>query len=75
MTKQTKEKRHWYNFSFATPTGFCSSQTGYISKGVTMKRIRKSKEGIAGESAALLAVSYLGYMTEEDFTYDPSEEE
>lgn len=66
---------HWYSFSYE---GLCedtgreangTAYTGYPSKGVTLPMIRENV-GNAGlmKGAALIAVSYLGEMTHEQFS-------
>lgn len=68
------KKKHWYSFSFSgieKDSGRqCNASTyiGYEDNVVTMSRIKYAKYA-AGVSidAVLLNVSYLGYMTKEQF--------
>ena len=65
---------HWYCFSYIGHgiddglTINVSTYTGYFKKNVTNAMILKNKEyaGVT-HTAVLIAVSYLGYMTREEF--------
>lgn len=64
-----KEKRHYYLFSFVTPSSVYARVTmGWPDKNVTESRIKEARDGALGRhfSACPLAVSYLGYMTPEE---------
>lgn len=68
------EKSHWYCFAYigndlnSNLACHASTYTGYKNKKVTMDRIMKNKAhaGVTDE-AVLLSVSYLGYMSNEEF--------
>jgi len=63
-----KKKYHWYNFSYAYSCGFGSAQTGYKYKYITNKAINENRiYAKVGEDSVLLSVSYLGYMTREQY--------
>ena len=65
-------KKHFYAFAFqyvsGTVQGTSSTYVGYDDQIVTLPRINTAKSG-AGvpATAALIGLSYLGYMTEDDF--------
>ena len=66
-------KKYWFCFSFI---GNClegngqvqaSTQTGYLKDKITMGMIKDNKERAGVDSnAAVVSVSYLGYMTKEE---------
>lgn len=70
------EKLHWYLFSYNGPSHFGSSgerrnsyiSTGYSKKGVTCRMMNNNKAAAGLDlSADIIAVSYLGHMTEAEF--------
>lgn len=59
---------HWFNFSYIdAKQSYTSVQIGFDSKNITMQCIEASKAKIDNKEVCLLAVSYLGFMTEADF--------
>ena len=68
-------KKHWYAFTFMYSNAvrmcyvYTSVYIGYNDRNVTLPRIKAAKlaQGIP-ESAVLMSVSYLGYMSEDEFS-------
>ena len=74
MSRNENQKKHWFCFSYKgeeIETGnnvSACTYTGYLYREVTMNMIKENKK-IAGlkENAVLIAVSYLGEMTRNEF--------
>lgn len=70
----TNTKLHWHCFAFSGKTlqdedCFSTTYMGYHDKEITLPRIEEAKSAAKiNQEAVLLYVSYLGYMTKEEFT-------
>ncbi len=75
-------KKHWFAFSYtgnnrdgSPGQAWASTYTGYEQRdsNVTMDMIHENKAyADVADDATLISVSYLGYMTREEFTGEPS---
>jgi len=67
-----QEQKHWFSFTFSevqdSSQVIASTYTGYDCKNLNMNRINENK-GYAhlSQSAVLMGVSYLGYMSKDEF--------
>jgi hypothetical protein len=78
----SSDYRHWYCFSFSgkidgSVVGMdcrASTYAGYKQKNITLEMITEQKKqaGVTS-SAVLMSVSYLGYMTSEEFKGEEEE--
>jgi hypothetical protein len=66
-------RKHWYLFSFSTPSGFANSYQGLKKKTpLTRGNIRFAQRTIEKqynfqrESVICVSISYLGYMSKEE---------
>lgn len=69
------EKLHYYAFSFnfsdGISHGYACAYMGYPEQLVSVPRINEAKQAAGvpkGESAVLVGLSYMGYMTKEEVT-------
>jgi len=70
-----KKKLHFYSFTFSykdkIKESTASIYIGYKKRNITKLHIKKAKEAIPIiQSAVLISVCYLGYMTEKEFKND-----
>lgn len=66
------EKRHWYQFCLLYQGGagaaYRSVSCGFMDQNVTMARMAFARENAGAPADALISsVSYLGFMTREEF--------
>lgn len=77
------DKLHWYCFSYygnsrdgkLTEFAHGSAYAGYKTKKITLSRIEENKAfARVSDSSVLISCSYLGLMTNEEFTGNKDEE-
>jgi len=67
-----KKRKHWFCFTFSDMRDsnqvIACTYTGYDCKNININRINDNKAhaGVS-PSAVLMGISYLGYMTKDDF--------
>lgn len=72
------EKLHYFLFSYTFPNGNGSIWFGFTKKNITITQLSHAREKASqslplGVKVAIIGVSYLGYMTKEEFLDEAAE--